>query len=59
MEEKIEITIRAFEVTHTVEPPEDVTAVEFIEKCTLLTESFGYSPELIREGLLIARERKM
>jgi len=59
MEEKIEITIRVFGVTHTVKLPEDVTAVEFIEKCALLTESFGYSPDLIREGLLIARERRM
>jgi len=56
MENKISITVNAFEITHMAEINEDVSAVEFIEVCAKMAESVGYSPELVRKGLQVAKE---
>lgn len=56
MEDRIEITVKGFGITHTSEIDEDVSAVEFIEVCAKMAESLGYSPELVREGLQVAKE---
>jgi hypothetical protein len=51
MDEKIVLTVRAYGITHTAELNEDAVAFEFIERCTQLAESIGYSPELVQEAL--------
>jgi len=56
MEDRITITVKGFGITHTSELCEDVSAVEFIEVCAKMAESVGYSPELVRKGLLAAKE---
>lgn len=51
MNEKIVITVRAYGITHSTELNEDAVAFEFIEKCTKLAESIGYSPDILQEAL--------
>lgn len=52
------ITITAFDITHSVEIEDTATAVEFIEKCTLLAESVGYSPSMVSEALILVDESR-
>lgn len=52
MDEKIVITVRAYGISHTAELNEDAVAGEFIEKCSKLAESIGYSPDLVQEALV-------
>jgi len=52
------ITINAFDITHSIEIEDTAIAVEFIEKCTLLAEAVGYFPNLVSEALLIVEEAR-
>lgn len=52
------IIITAFDITHSAEIEDTATAVEFIEKCTLLAESVGYSPSMVSKALLSVEESR-
>jgi hypothetical protein len=52
------IIITAFDITHSAEIEDTATAVEFIEKCTLLAESVGYSPSMVSEALILVDESR-
>jgi len=54
MEKRISLTVKAFGITHRIELPDYAQATEFIEACTQLAESVGYSPELVKKALNIA-----
>jgi len=55
----MDITIKAFDITHISAIEDTATAVEFIEKCALLAEAIGYSPGLVSEALIkVEKSRK-
>lgn len=59
MEQRISVAVRAFSITHSVDLPEDCSALEFIETFSNLAESVGFSPALVIKGLNKAIESRI
>lgn len=51
MEQRIFLSVKANNSTHTSELPEDCSVIEFIESFSNLAESVGFSPQLVIDGL--------
>jgi len=58
MEQRISLSVKANNITHTAELPEDCSAIEFIESFSNLAESVGFSPQLVIDGLKQAIESR-
>ena len=58
MENKIIITVKGFNITHSAELSEDITAEEYIETCCKIAESLSYSPEQVRQSLQCALKNR-
>lgn len=57
MRHGIIIEVTAFGIKHSAILRSDATAEEFIEKCYLLAMAVSYDPKLIRETLLVVKEK--
>lgn len=50
MKQRISLSVKANNITHTADLPEDCLAIEFIESFSNLAESVGFSPQLVIDG---------
>lgn len=57
-EDLLIIEVKAYGISHRIELPDNSLATEFIEACTKLAESVGFSPQLVIEGLRKAVESR-
>ena len=55
----MKISLEAFGVTHTKEMPDDITIDRVIDVWIMLTESAGFSDELVTKALNEAIEKRI